>query len=80
MDDIRIIYPFQGGLAVLQIVEQDGLTIDQLAKREVPKGTPYRIITTADLPSTDVNREEWYADIEDYKDGIGERFEDGVPL
>lgn len=79
MDNIRIIYPFQGGIAVLQIVEHDGLTVDQLAKREVPNGTPYRIISVSDLPD-DSNREEWYVDIEDYTDGIGERVEDGVPL
>lgn len=71
--NIRIIYPWKGGVAVLQIIEYDGLTIDQLARREVPAGIPYRVITTSDLPASDDQREAWYVDEADYSDGFGER-------
>lgn len=72
MDDIRIIYPWMDGVAVLQFLETDNLSIEELAKREVPAGVPYRVISVSDLPD-DSNREEWYVEMTEYTDGIGER-------
>lgn len=80
MDDIRIIYPWQGGIAVLQIVDGSGARLEEVARAEVPHGTPFRIIHVADLPADDCQREAWHVDAEDFSDGVGERLEDGAWL
>ena len=47
----RILYPTDdGGVAV--IVPADcGLTIEQIAAKDVPAGKPYEIVDVADIPS-----------------------------
>jgi hypothetical protein len=55
----RIIYPTDdGGVAV--IVPADcGLTIEQIAAKDVPAGTPYEIVDVADIPSDRTFRGAW---------------------
>lgn len=55
----RIIYPSDtGGVAV--IVPADcGLTVEQIAVKDVPAGKPYKIVDIADVPSDRTFRGAW---------------------
>jgi len=55
----RIIYPTDdGGVAV--IVPADcGLTIEEIAAKDVPKGKPFKILDVADIPSDRTFRNAW---------------------
>ena len=55
----RIIFPTDdGGVAV--IVPADcGLTIEQIAAKDVPAGKPYEIVDVADIPSDRTFRGAW---------------------
>ena len=55
----RIIYPpDDGGVAV--IVPADcGLTIDEIAAKDVPEGKPFKIVDDADIPTDRTFRNAW---------------------
>jgi len=55
----RIIYPNdEGGVAI--IVPADcGLTIEQIAAKDVPTGKPYKIVDVADIPTDRTFRDAW---------------------
>ena len=60
----RIIYPTDnGGVAIIvptpDWLSQEGNTIEILAAKDVPKGKPYKIIDTADVPSDRTFRDAW---------------------
>ena len=58
----RIIYQnFDGGVAVI-IPADCGLTIEQIAAKDVPSGTPYLIIDASLIPTDRSQREAWTAD------------------
>lgn len=75
MSNIRIVYPLNGGVAVMQPVDDGGLSPIDFAKRQVPLGLPFRIIAVSDLPASDDQRESWHIDEAEYSDGVGERVE-----
>lgn len=52
-----IIYPNGDGVAVIHPANC-GLTIEQIAAKDVPAGTAYRIIDAADLPDR-ASRDRW---------------------
>lgn len=67
----RIIYPNDvGGVAVIIPAPECGLTIIQIALKDVPTGTPYKIIDTSDVPVDRTFREAWEADFTT-PDGVG---------
>jgi hypothetical protein len=55
----RIIYPTDdGGVAV--IVPADcGLTIEEIAAKDVPAGKPFKIVDVADIPTDRTFRNAW---------------------
>lgn len=55
----RIIYPTNdGGVAV--IVPADcGLTIEEIAAKDVPAGKPFKIVDVADVPDDRTFRAAW---------------------
>ena len=56
----RIIYPTdEGGVAVIVPAPECGLTIEQIAAKDVPQGTPYQIVDVADIPSDRTFRNAW---------------------
>ena len=63
-----IIFPTDNGIAVICPCDRE-LTVEQIAQKDVPEGVPYKIITSADLPSRET-REAWEADFTEC-DGIG---------
>jgi hypothetical protein len=69
--DKRIIYPTdQGGVAVIIPAPGCGLTIEQLARKDVPANVAYKIVDVADVPSDKTFRNAWEADFSN-PDGHG---------
>jgi hypothetical protein len=56
----RIIYPTDdGGVAVVVPAPNSGLTIEQIAAKDVPAGKAYKIVDVADVPSDRTFRGAW---------------------
>lgn len=56
----RIIYPTDdGGVAVVIPSPDCGLTIDEIAAKDVPQGKPFKIIDAADVPTDRTFRSAW---------------------
>ena len=56
----RIIYQTdEGGVAVIVPAPECGLTIEQIAAKDVPTGKPYKIVDVSDIPSDRTFRNAW---------------------
>jgi len=56
---MRIIYPTDdGGVAVITPADC-GLTIDEIAAKDVPEGKPFKIVDDADIPTDRTFRNAW---------------------
>jgi len=67
----RIIYQNDtGGVAVLTPADC-GLTIEQIAAKDVPTGKAYKIVDVSDVPTDREWRNEWTVDEADLTDGVG---------
>ena len=56
----RIIYPTdEGGVAVIIPAAECGLTIEEIAAKDVPAGKPFRIVDVADIPEDRTFRGAW---------------------
>jgi hypothetical protein len=55
----RIIYPTDEGSVAIIIPADCGLTIEQIAAKDVPAGKPYKIVDVADIPSDRTFRNAW---------------------
>jgi hypothetical protein len=56
----RIIYPTDdGGVAIIIPAVECGLTIEQIATKDVPTGKPYKIVDVADIPFDRTFRNAW---------------------
>lgn len=56
----RIIYPTdENGVAVIVPAPDCGLTIAEIAAKDVPAGKPYKIVDVADVPSDRTFRAAW---------------------
>lgn len=89
----RIIYKGQdGGVSVIIPFLGSGLTVDQIAAKDVPHGLPYKILGADEIPSDRVDRALWDVDDADLTDGVGADYgagsanavvgwgEDGTPI
>jgi hypothetical protein len=65
----RIIYPNGTGVSVI-IPADCGLTIEQIAAKDVPAGVPYRILPASEIPTDRSQRALWTADFSS-PDGYG---------
>jgi hypothetical protein len=68
--DLRIIYPLDGGVAVIIPAPGAGLSIDDIAAKDTPAGVPFRIVGAADIPADRSMRALWTADFS-APDGFG---------
>ena len=64
-----IMYPQNGGIAVIMPADC-GLSMTEIARKDVPAGRAYRIIDAADIPADPATREAWEADFSQ-PDGYG---------
>jgi len=56
----RIIYPTdEGGVSVIVPAPECGLTIEQIAAKDVPAGKPFKIVNVSDIPSDRTFRNAW---------------------
>ena len=56
----RVIYPTDdGGVAVIVPAPECGLTIEEIAAKDVPAGKAYKIVDVADVPSDRTFRGAW---------------------
>jgi hypothetical protein len=56
----RIIYPTdEGGVAVIVPAPECGLTIEEIAAKDVPEGKPFKIVGVADIPTDRTFRGAW---------------------
>jgi len=71
MQNKRIIYQNNtGGVAVLTPADC-GLTIEEIAAKDVPTGKAYKIVDVSDVPTDREWRNEWTVDEADLTDGVG---------
>jgi hypothetical protein len=57
--DQRIIYPTDDGGVAIIVPADCGLTIEQIAAKDVPAGKPYEIVDVSDIPSDRTFRGAW---------------------
>jgi hypothetical protein len=56
----RIIYPNdEGGVSVIVPAPECGLTIEQIAIKDVPAGKPYKVVDVVDIPTDRTFRNAW---------------------
>ncbi len=56
----RIIYPIDnGGVAIIIPAPDCGLTIEEIAAKDVPAGKEYKIVDVEDIPSDRTFRNAW---------------------
>ena len=68
---MKILYPQTNGeIAILMPVENCGLTIKEIAMKDVPAGVPYLICQDSDLPSDWSTSSAWEVDFSK-PDGYG---------
>jgi hypothetical protein len=56
----RIIYPNdEGGVSILVPAPECGLSIEEIAAKDVPAGKPYKIVDVSDIPTDRTFRNAW---------------------
>lgn len=65
----RIVFPTNDGIAII-IPADCGLSVNEIARKDVPAGTPYVIVDASDIPEDRTYREAWTADFSE-PDGYG---------
>ena len=55
----RIIYSNDDGSVAIIIPADCGLTIEQIAAKDVPEGKPFKIVDVADIPTDRTFRNAW---------------------
>ena len=60
MNNPRIIYPTpEGGVAIIIPAPDCGLTIEEIAAKDVPASLPFRIVEASDIPADRTFRNAW---------------------
>jgi hypothetical protein len=71
----RIIYKNEDGSVAVIIPSPDcGLTVDEIALKDVPYGRPFKIVDLSDLPADRTQRDAWLVAEEDLTDGLGANY------
>jgi hypothetical protein len=70
----RIIYQTDdGGVAVIIPTPQalESMSVQEIAKKDVPTGKPYKIVADSEVPSDRTFRNAWEVDPDTLTDGVG---------
>ena len=70
MEKVIIFKNEAGGVSIIHPATNCTLTTDEIAKKDTPKGRPYRIVNFSDLPSDQSMFDAWEANF-DAPDGFG---------
>ena len=68
----RIIYKNTDGTIGIIIPADCGLTVEQIAQKDVPTGLNYKIVDVSDISSDRTFRNAWTIDDAELTDGVGE--------
>lgn len=71
MESQRIVFKVPGGGIGIITPFDCGLTIEQIALKDVPTGAPFKIVDVSDIPADRTWRASWDADVSDLTDGVG---------
>jgi len=56
----RILYQAEdGGVVVIIPADNCGLTVEEIAQKDVPSGRPYKIVDASEVPSDRTFRNAW---------------------
>ena len=55
----RIIYPTDDGGVAIIVPADCGLSIEEIAAKDVPAGKPFKIVDVADIPTDRTFRNAW---------------------
>ena len=69
---MRIIYQNEDGGVSVIIPANCGMTVEQIAAKDVPTGSPYKIVDVSEIPTDRAERDGWTVDEADLTDGVGE--------
>lgn len=68
----RIVYKnLDGSISVIIPAPDCGLTVEEIAAKDVPTGLPYKIVFDTDIPTDRKSRDMWEVDVADLTDGVG---------
>jgi hypothetical protein len=56
---MRIIYKTEDGVSIIVPAPECGLTIEDIAAKDVPAGVAYKIVDISDIPSDRTFRDAW---------------------
>ena len=72
---MKVIYKNEnGGVSILHPTDEalSFMTIDDIAKKDVPTGLPYKIVEDSEVPTDRAFRDAWTVDEATLTDGVGE--------
>lgn len=72
---MKIIYKNEsGGVSILHPTDEalSLMTIDEIAKKDVPAGVKYKIVEDSEIPTDRTFRDAWTVDEATLTDGVGE--------
>jgi hypothetical protein len=68
----RIIYQNDsGGVSIIIPAPDSGMSVEEVAAKDVPTGLPYKIINVSDIPKDRSERNLWVVDEANLTDGVG---------
>ena len=71
--DSRILYKQEDGtVGIVCPSDNCGLTVEEIAKKDVPKGFKYKIVPVTYIPTDRTFRNAWIVNESDLTDGVGE--------
>lgn len=68
----RIIYKNTDGSIAIIVPTNCGLTVEQIARKDVPNGLSYKIVDVSEIPTDREFRNAWTIDDAELTDGVGE--------
>ena len=70
--DKRIIYKKDDGtVSIIVPITDSGLTVEQIALKDVPTGLKYKIVDVSEISSDRTFRNAWTIDDAELTDGVG---------
>ena len=71
--DSRILYKQEDGtVGIVCPSDNCDLTVEEIAKKDVPKGFKYKIVSVSDIPTDRSFRNAWIVNESVLSDGVGE--------
>ena len=73
MSNKRIIYKKDDSVvSIIVPITESGLTVEQIAKKDVPTGKKYKIVDVSEITSDRTFRGAWTIDDSELTDGVGD--------